>query len=142
MELHLKIAGYILVLLSLVHVFFPRYFNWKKEFAAISLLSRQIMYVHTFFIGLMVLLMGMACVYAAEDIVHTRLGHLLALGFFIFWLCRLVFQFFVYSPVLWKGKRFETIVHIVFCFLWGYFSVVFLLVSIGIKNGAVEVPSL
>ncbi|MGF6846574.1 hypothetical protein QFZ51_001809 [Chitinophaga sp. W3I9] len=128
MELHLKIAGYILVLLSLIHIFFPRYFNWKKEFTAISLLSRQIMYVHTFFIALMVLLMGIGCIYATHDILHTRLGHLLAFGLFVFWLCRLLFQFFVYSPLLWKGKRFETTVHILFSLVWGYFSVVFLLV--------------
>lgn len=129
MELHLKIAGYILVLLSLLHVFFPTYFNWKKEFAAVSLLSRQIMYVHTFFIALVVLLMGLCCIYAAEDILQTRLGHLLALGCFIFWAIRLLFQFFVYSSALWRGKRFETIVHILFSFLWGYFSVVFFLIS-------------
>ncbi len=128
MELHLKVAGYIMIFLSLIHVFFPRYFNWKKEFAAVSLLSRQVMYVHTFFIGLMVLLMGLCCIYAAEDLLHTHLGQLLALGLFIFWGCRLLFQFFVYSPSLWKGKRFETIVHVLFTALWGYFSVVFWLV--------------
>ncbi|NLR64184.1 hypothetical protein HGH92_07690 [Chitinophaga varians] len=128
MELHLKITGYILLLLSLLHVFFPRYFNWKKEFSQVSLLSRQVMYVHTFFIGLMIFLMGLCCINAAEDILHTRLGHLLALGFFVFWFCRLFFQFFVYSSALWKGKRFETAMHILFSFIWGYFSIVFLLV--------------
>ena len=128
MELHLKIIGYILMLLSLLHIFFPKYFNWKKEFAAVGLLNRQMMYVHTFFIGLIVFLMGLCCIYAAEDILQTRLGHLLALGLFIFWVCRLFFQFFVYSPVLWKGKRFETTVHVLFSLIWGYFSVVFLLV--------------
>ena len=128
MELHLKITGYILVLLSLTHIFFPRYFNWKKEFTMISLLSRQIMYVHTFFIALMVLLMGIGCIYATEDILYTRLGHVLSFGLFVFWLCRLLFQFFVYSPLLWKGKRFETIVHVLFSLTWGYFSIVFLLV--------------
>lgn len=87
------------------------------------------MYVHTFFIALVVLLMGLCCIYAAEDILQTRLGHLLALGCFIFWAIRLLFQFFVYSPALWRGKRFETTVHVLFSFLWGYFSVVFFLVS-------------
>ncbi|MFY0254797.1 hypothetical protein ACDQ55_12670 [Chitinophaga sp. 30R24] len=127
MELQLNITGYLLVLLALLHVFFPRYFNWKKEFAAISQLSRQVMYVHTFFIALVVLLMGVGCIYAATDILHTRLGHLLALGLFIFWGCRLFFQFFVYAPELWKGKRFETAVHIIFSVLWTYFSLIFFL---------------
>lgn len=86
------------------------------------------MYVHTFFIALMVLLMGIGCIYAAEDILYTRLGHLLSLGLFIFWICRLFFQFFVYSPSLWKGKRFETTMHIIFSCLWSYFSVVFFMI--------------
>src|SRR5690349_20760390 len=128
MEWHLKATGYILVLLALLHAFFPKYCNWRKEFAPLTLLSRQILYVHTFFIALMVLLMGIGCIYAAEDILHTRLGHLLSLGLFIFWICRLFFQFFVYSPSLWKGKRFETTVHIIFACLWSYFSIVFFMI--------------
>jgi len=88
------------------------------------------MYVHTFFIALMVLLMGIFCIYCAEDIVHTRLGHRLASGLFIFWGLRLLFQFFVYSPELWKGKPFETTIHVIFSFLWAYFSGVFLMIAI------------
>ncbi|MEC5142452.1 hypothetical protein [Chitinophaga sp. 212800010-3] len=129
MELHIKITGYLLVILSFVHLVFPKYFNWKKEFSKVSLLSRQIMYVHTFFIGLIVFLMGICCIYAPDDILHTKLGHMFAIGLFIFWGCRLLFQFFVYSPELWRGKRMETAVHIVFSLLWAYFSAVFLLAT-------------
>jgi hypothetical protein len=129
MELHLRIIGSILVLLSLIHVIFPKRFNWEIELLSLSALNRQIMYVHTFFIALMVLLMGVFCISCAEDIVHTRLGHHLAMGLFIFWGLRLLFQFFVYSPELWKGKVFETTIHVVFSFLWLYFSVVFLMIA-------------
>ena len=63
------------------------------------------MYVHTFFIALVVFLMGVFCVYSASDIVYTKLGQQLSLGLFIFWTTRLIFQFFAYSPKLWKGKN-------------------------------------
>jgi hypothetical protein len=129
MELHLRIIGSILVLLSLIHVIFPKRFNWEIELLSLSVLNRQIMYVHTFFIALMVLLMGIFCIYCAEDIVHTRMGHCIALGLFIFWGLRLIFQFFVYSPELWRGKRFETAIHVLFSFLWAYFSSVFLMIA-------------
>lgn len=86
------------------------------------------MYVHTFFIALMILLMGICCIYATTDLLQTRLGHLLALGCFIFWVMRLLFQFFVFSPRLWKGKRFETYMHIIASILWSYVSVVFFMV--------------
>lgn len=128
MELHLKITGIALMILALVHIIFPRYFDWKGDFKAVSLINKQMMYVHAFFVAVTVFLMGTLCVYCTEDIVNTRLGKQIAFGLFIFWALRLVFQFFVYSPSLWKGKRFETIMHIIFSLLWIYFTVVFLLV--------------
>ena len=128
MELHLKIIGIVLVLLAAVHIVFPQYFNWRKELQSLSLINIQMMYVHTFFVAFMVFLMGLLCFFGAEDIVSTRLGKQLALGLFIFWGLRLLFQFFVYSPKLWRGKKFETIMHMVFSLLWIYLSKVFLLI--------------
>ncbi len=125
MKLHLEIIGFLLVGLAVLHIFFPKYFNWKKELLPLSLINKQLMYVHTFFIGLMVFQMGILCIAQAEQIINTDLGHILSLGLFIFWFTRLIFQLFVYSPKLWKGKRFETIVHVVFTLLWIYFCIVF-----------------
>lgn len=125
MELHVNIIGVLLVSLALIHVIFPRYFNWRQELAALNLINRQLMYVHTFFVALVVLLMGIGCIAAAHDIVHTHLGHQLALGLAIFWGARLYCQFFVYSPLLWQGKPFETTVHAAFAVLWTYLTLVF-----------------
>lgn len=118
----------ILVLLSLLHLFFPHYFQWKKELQLLSLINRQMMYVHTFFVALVVFLMGIFCICCTDDILHTRLGKQISLGLFLFWATRLVFQFFVYSPRLWKGKRLETFIHVLFSLFWTYFSAVFGLV--------------
>jgi hypothetical protein len=128
MELHLKIIGILLIALAIVHVIFPKYFNWRKELMPLSLVNNQMMYVHTFFVAFMVFLMGMLCIYCTEDLVSTRLGKQVALGLFIFWGLRLIFQFFVYSPKLWKGKPFETAMHIIFSILWIYLTVIFYLI--------------
>ncbi len=125
MELHLKIIGIILTILSVVHVIFPKYFNWEKELQPLSLVNQQLMYVHTFFIALTVFLIGLLCLTATEDLLNTKLGQKICLGLAIFWGLRLLFQFFVYSPKLWKGKTFETIVHILFSILWVYLTTVF-----------------
>src|SRR4051812_5870760 len=125
METHIKITGIILILLSLIHIVFPKYFEWGKELGPLTLINRQMMYVHTFFVALAVLLMGLLCVASAPNIIHTALGKKLALGLGCFWGVRLVFQFFVYSSKLWRGKRFETVVHILFSLLWAYISGVF-----------------
>jgi len=54
MELHLKIIGSLLMVLSAAHAYFPRYFDWKSNLAPLSLINRQMMQVHTFFIALVV----------------------------------------------------------------------------------------
>jgi hypothetical protein len=125
MELQLKMIGILLSLLSLLHLVFPKYFSWKKELAALSLMNRQMMYVHTFFIALFVLLNGLLCFFYAEELIYTALGKVICLGLAIFWGIRLLFQFFVYAPKLWMGKPFETTMHILFSLLWIYLTVVF-----------------
>lgn len=126
MHFHLKIIGILLITLALVHAVFPKYFNWEKELKSMSLINRQMMTVHTFFIALTLFLMGLLCITATRELIETHLGKTICLGFGIFWVVRLVIQFFGYSPSLWKGKTFETIVHILFSLLWLYLSVVFL----------------
>jgi hypothetical protein len=125
MELNLRIIGAMLILLAIVHAAFPRRFKWKDELSSLSLINRQMMVVHTFFIALTLLLMGALCIYGSNEIINTPFGRIIALGMFIFWGVRLVFQFFVYSSDLWRGKKFETLIHILFSLLWLYFTVIF-----------------
>ncbi len=123
--LHITIIGYLLVLLALMHAAFPARFKWKTEFASLTLLSRQIMYVHTFFVALFVLLNGLLFIFCADDLVAvSHLSTIVIAGLFIFWFCRMVFQHIVYARELWLGKKFETAVHIVFSMIWLYISIV------------------
>ena len=125
MEIHYEIIGTILIALALVHVIFPKYFNWDTELKKLSLINRQMMTVHTFFIDLVVLLMGLLCLTSSTDLVETQLGKTISLGLGIFWVVRLFVQFFGYSSKLWRSKTFETVIHILFSLLWIYFSIVF-----------------
>jgi len=122
---HLHVIGWIMIVLAIVHIAFPKHFDWKKDCNSMSLINRQMMHVHTFFIALTVLLMGLLCVSSASELIHGSLGRKITFGLFIFWVARLLVQFFWYSPLLWRGKRFETTVHILFSVLWTYFSTVF-----------------
>ncbi|RAJ93186.1 hypothetical protein LX87_04698 [Larkinella arboricola] len=124
----LNIVGGVCILLALLHAVFPSYFHWKQELKALSLLNRQLMYVHTFFIVLTVFFIGLLCLTAAKDLVTTRLGNRIALGLAIFWALRLWVQFFGYSAQLWRGKPLETVVHVVFSLLWLYFTAIFFMV--------------
>jgi len=126
MYLHLKIIGILLTALALIHIVFPKYFNWNKELSSLSLINRQMMSIHTFFIALVVFLMGLLCFTSAAELINTNLGKKISLGLGIFWAIRLLIQFFGYSPELWKGKKFETAMHIAFSILWTYLSIIFL----------------
>jgi hypothetical protein len=134
MELHLKIIGYCLIMIGLVHAIFPKQFNWKQELSSLSLINREMMYVHTFFIAFTLLLLGVLCLTSSTELVETTLGKRISLGLGIFWIVRLYIQFFGYSSKTWKGKPFETTVHILFSIFWAYISVVFILIYYDYKT--------
>lgn len=132
MELQLKIIGGLLIVLALVHIIFPKYFHWEKELSLLSLINKQMMQVHTLFIALTLLLMGLLCLTSSNELITTILGKRISLGFGIFWGVRLFIQFFGYSTKLWKGKTFETTIHILFSLLWFYLTEIF--ISIFLKS--------
>lgn len=125
MEVHFKVIGVILILLALSHIIFPKYFDWDKDLQSLSLVNKQMMIVHTFFIAIGVFLMGLLCLVHTNEMIESNLGKSISLGFGVFWTLRLFIQFFGYSSKLWKGKTFETIIHIIFSGLWLYLSVIF-----------------
>lgn len=125
MILTLQLTGSLLIVLALVHGTFPSYFKWKSDLKPLSLINRQMMYVHTFFIALTVLLMGLLCLTQSEALINTALGKVMNAGMCFFWLCRLIVQFWGYSPQLWKGKTFETTIHVLFSLLWCFLTLLF-----------------
>jgi len=131
MLIHLKVIGALLAVLSVLHVFIPGYLDWKKDLKPLSLMNRQMMQTHMIFIAIMVFAIGLLCLTSAPDIIGTPLGRKIALGLSAFWALRLVFQLFVYSSELWKGKKFETFIHIMAVGFWIYMMVVFGMVAMG-----------
>ncbi|HEV8273855.1 MAG TPA: hypothetical protein VGQ04_21230 [Chitinophagaceae bacterium] len=128
MEIHLKIIGILLIMLASIHVLFPKYFNWKIELSSLTMINRQLMYIHSFFIAFIILLIGILCLTSAKELIGTSLGKKISLGLGVFWATRLLIQFFGYSAKLWRGKAFETSVHIFFSMFWCYMTTVFLLI--------------
>jgi hypothetical protein len=128
MELHLQIIGILLIILAVAHSRFPKYFNWKQELHSLSLVNRQMMYVHSLFIAILLFLVGLLCLTSSRELLGTTLGRRISFGVGLFWLARLYVQFFGYSSKIWVGKSFETVVHVVFSLFWAYLSAVFILI--------------
>lgn len=115
----LRVAGTGLVALALLHVPISRKLRWKEEAAALSPVNASIFHVHAFFICLVLVMMGLPCLFdPAIFLLPSRAGGWLAWSFAGFWGVRLYCQWFVYRPHLWRGKRFETVMHWLFTFLW------------------------
>jgi hypothetical protein len=130
MAIHLKIIGSLLILLALLHFYFPKHFDWKRDFRSVSVINRQMFYVHSFFIAFVVFLMGILCITSTEDLLTSPLGKRICLGLGLFWTARLFIQFLGYSSKLWRGKKVETGVHVLFSVCWMYFSAVFIYIGL------------
>ena len=129
-EVHLIAIGALLIVLSLVHLGFPKYLDWKNELARLSALNRQVMQVHTFFIALVVLFIGLLCLSSSTLLTTTVLGKRVSMGLGVFWSIRLLIQLFGYSSTLWRRKTFETVVHCLFILFWVYLSAIFLMIGL------------
>ncbi len=121
LHIHLRVVGALLTLLGLSHILFPHYFGWRRELASVSLLTRQIFFVHTFFIGLCVTMAGAGSILCASALLQpSALSRAILAGMLAFWLCRLLAQWFVYDAAIWRGNGFRTFMHGAFSVLWIY----------------------
>ena len=126
LELHLRIAGALLLLLAAAHVFFPKQLGWKEDLAKLTLLNRQVFLVHVGFIMLILILFGvLALGFAADLVAPSRLAAAVLGGLTLFWGLRLITQQFIYDRSLWRGNRRNTVLHVLATLLWCYLTVVF-----------------
>jgi hypothetical protein len=121
LALHLKLAGLGLILLAFAHLAFPRRFQWREELARLSPLNRQMFQVHVFFIALVLVLFGGLSLFLTEALLLPGpLSRAVVGSFVLFWALRLYVQLFVYDRALWRGHRFNTVVHVCFTAFWAY----------------------
>jgi hypothetical protein len=130
---HLHVVGALLLLLGASHIFFNRYFGWEQELQTVSLFTRRIFFVHTFFIGLGVVLAGAGSLFYADALLrHDILSRAVLAAMAAFWFCRLLAQFLAYDSAIWRGNRFRTWMHIAFAMLWCYVTTTYGLALIAV----------
>jgi hypothetical protein len=118
---HLKFAGVALLILAFAHVFFEKRFHWQEELVSLSPFNRQMFYVHNFFITLVIGYIGALSFCGTNLLIEkSPLASYISGAIAFFWLCRWCVQFFFYDVSLWRGKKFETLAHILFGLIWTY----------------------
>ncbi|MBS1604397.1 MAG: hypothetical protein JST42_17155, partial [Bacteroidetes bacterium] len=80
LELQFRIVGVMFILLAVLHIFFPSRFRWRQELGPLSLMNRQLMYVHLFFVALVIFLIGLLCLTSSDALLNTELGRRISLG--------------------------------------------------------------
>ena len=127
----LYIAAAAQLSVAVLNLFLVRIMKWEEEVARMPQLVREVFHVHAWFITFTLAIFGVVTIrFAGELATGTNdLGCWLTGGIGLFWLIRWLMQFFYYDSSHWRGKRAETIVHIVLIFLYGSIAGVYLLVA-------------
>jgi len=122
----LRIAGAGLILLAILHIPIGKQLKWTEDTRRLSPVNASIFHVHTFFICLVLVMMGLPCLIEPEIfLTPTRAGGWITWSISVFWAIRLYFQWFVYPVELWRGKRMETHVHAWFTLVWASLAALF-----------------
>jgi hypothetical protein len=115
----LRFAGAGLILLALTHIPMSKRLRWREEAARMSLSSASVFHVHTLFVCAVLVLMGLPALLAPDIFLDpTRAGRWIAWSYAAFFALRLFAQWFVFPRALWRGKPFETQMHLVFTMIW------------------------
>ncbi len=115
----LRLAGAGLILLALLHIPMGRRLKWREDWARLAPANAAIARVHTFFICVVLVLMGLPCLCDPRVFLEpTRAGAWLSWSFAGFWAIRLYCQWFVYPAELRRNKRLETAIHWWFSLVW------------------------
>lgn len=125
LEVNLRIAGLVVLLLAVVYPVYPRRLGWREQLAQVSLLVRNIFVVHVGFILLMLWLQGVLLTFFPQVLIeHSSAGVALLIALVAFWFYRLVAQLFIFDRRNWQGDRLNTLMHVVFTVLWVYLTAV------------------
>ena len=128
LSLSLRFAGAGLILLALLHVPIGNHLRWREDAARLTPVNASIFRVHTFFICLVLVLMGLPCLFDPWVFLErSRAGCWIAWSYAAFWGIRLYVQWFVYPSDLWRGKPPEAMTHFVFTIVWAALTALFAL---------------
>lgn len=126
LELHLRVAGALLLLLAAIHPLIPKELRWKEDLPKLAPVNRQIFLVHASFLLLLLILVGLLLLFHAGELAASgRLSRAVLGGLALFWGLRLFTQLFVYDRSLWRDNPRYTAVHVAFTLLWLYLTTVF-----------------
>lgn len=94
--------------------------GWKPELQRMSLLLREVFYIHMWFIAITLgIFGGLTLAFAPQLVEGNALGAALAAAIGAFWLVRTVLQVTWYSASHWRGRPGRTVIHFTLLVVYG-----------------------
>lgn len=122
----LRVAGAGTIALAFAHIPMAKVLGWREDAARMSPQNASIFHVHTFFVCVMLAVMGARALFAPQIFIeHTTAAAWLSWTYALVWALRLYVQWFVFPQALWRGKRFETAIHVLFTVIWTALTALF-----------------
>jgi|GEM_PF-428256 len=112
LKLGIAAGGVISLLFAVFHLLFYRLFDWKSDFAKVSVRNSKIYYTINLALVLLFVIFGLiSLAYAGELGSGAGLGAALTASYAIFWLWRSLWQAFYFKPSKSDGKRKTPYLH-------------------------------
>ncbi|MCD4835107.1 MAG: hypothetical protein K8R31_15015 [Bacteroidales bacterium] len=108
----LYICGIYNFLFAIFHMFFWKIFNWKKDLKKNSIANQAIMQILNIRLIYIFLLMAFVYIFYPEQLMETRIGNILLIGFSGFWIGRTIEQF-IFLKVKSKMANALTVIFII-----------------------------
>ncbi len=89
----LYICGIYNLFFAIFHMFFWKIFNWKKDLEKNSIANRAIMQILNLRLIYIFLLMAYIYLFFPKELMETKIGYSLLIGFLGFWIGRTIEQF-------------------------------------------------
>ena len=122
----IRLSGAMLIALGAAHVWIAKYLEWKSDAAKMTLVNRQIFWVHSFYIALLMTLLGGLSLLLPEALVRRdSLSRAVLAGMTLLWVLRLIIQWFVFDRSLWRNHARNRAVHFLLTAWWTWLSGVF-----------------
>ena len=104
----LKLAGILQIALCIGSLWIPKLLNWKGELSNISKLIRQIFWTYAGYILMFNFSFGLLSFFGAEELLEkTFLSKAVSAFIFIYWLGRILIQFFFFTTSAPKGMIYK-----------------------------------
>lgn len=118
-------AGGVHLLIAAANCLLPSKLQYRENLLKVSPIIRQIFIVHSVYMVLVLIAFGGLCILFAPELAGgSPLGTFLSGFITVFWLLRILIQFFYYDSTIKKQNRLANVLFtLAICFLGGIFAI-------------------